>query len=118
MPKSPGPIALAISGFSEDQAWTRPTESTPSNSMTCGSLAPPARSGHGRVGLSLVPYTGPAGVYGTLGVPDPQNIPRGRSGAASWTDAAGKFWLFGGLGGLGANYVVDLNDLWEFDPST
>ncbi len=69
-------------------------------------------------GNSNPPYDGDLGNYGTLGVPSAQNIPSGRSGAVAWTDASGKFWLFGGLGAMGGNLVADLNDLWEFDPST
>ena len=58
------------------------------------------------------------GVYGTLGTPAAGNIPGNRSGASSWTDGSGNFWLFGGLGyGANGNTSV-LNDLWEFNPST
>ena len=53
------------------------------------------------------------GVYGTLGMPAPGNVPPGREGAATWTDAAGNFWLFGG-DAFGAG---EFNDLWEFSPS-
>src|SRR5579863_113452 len=61
---------------------------------------------------------GARGVYGTLGVPDPANIPGARTGAARWTDASGNFWLFGGSGfdSLGKSGV--LNDLWEFNPTS
>jgi hypothetical protein len=54
------------------------------------------------------------GIYGTLGTPDPNNIPGARCQAVSWSDAAGNFWLFGGLGldsGGGSHY---LNDLWKY----
>lgn len=58
------------------------------------------------------------GVYGTLGVPAPGNIPGGRSGAVIWADQTGSVWLFGGSG-VDANDVGgDLNDLWEFDSSS
>ena len=45
------------------------------------------------------------------------NVPGGRSGAVSWIDASGNFWLFGGYGidstgNLGGSL---LNDLWKFD---
>ena len=53
------------------------------------------------------------GVYGTLGVGSTSNVPSGRTGAMSWTDASGSFWLFGGDGQRGAT-----NDLWNFNPST
>ncbi len=58
------------------------------------------------------------GVYGTLGTPAAGNIPGGRGSASSWTDRSGNFWLFGGYG-FDANFNEgDLNDLWEFNPST
>ena len=58
------------------------------------------------------------GVYGTLGVPAAGNFPGGRDGAASWTDSSGNLWFFGG-GGIGASgFEGNLNDLWEFNPST
>lgn len=63
------------------------------------------------------------GVYGTLGTPNPSNTPGSRSGAATWTDAAGNLWLFGGFGtdvnGLcqGGGPPCELSDLWEFSPS-
>jgi N-acetylneuraminic acid mutarotase len=49
----------------------------------------------------------PSVVYGTLGAPGTGNIPEARSYGASWTDATGNFWVFGGQN----------NDLWEFNPS-
>jgi N-acetylneuraminic acid mutarotase len=62
------------------------------------------------------------GVYFTQGTPAPENFPLGRSGAATWTDASGNLWLFGGCPddfGCGLGVGIDLyNDLWKFDPST
>ena len=40
------------------------------------------------------------GIYGTEGAPAAGNVPGARWQSASWTDAAGNFWLFGGLGNL------------------
>jgi hypothetical protein len=57
------------------------------------------------------------GVYGTLGTPAPENIPGARYLAASWTDASGNFWLFGGLGLDSTGKRGDLNDLWKYDPA-
>ena len=57
---------------------------------------------------------GQPGTYGTKGVAAPGNVPGSRSGAVSWTDASGSFWLFGGSG-LGATTAGDLNDLWKWD---
>ena len=55
-----------------------------------------------------------AGIYGTLGVAAPGNIPGARFQAVSWKDASGDVWLFGGLG-IDANGRSEfLNDLWKF----
>jgi len=56
------------------------------------------------------------GSYGTLGTAAPSNIPGGRQGAVSWTDAAGNFWLFGGVGydSGGPAGLGQLNDLWKY----
>jgi N-acetylneuraminic acid mutarotase len=58
------------------------------------------------------------GVYGTMGTASPENTPGSREGASSWTDSAGKLWLFGGHGLDASGTLGDLNDLWSFDPST
>ena len=64
-------------------------------------------------------YDGQPGVYGTLGTPAAGNVPGGRWDASSWTDSSGNLWLFGG-DGVRCQRVwnADLNDLWEFNPST
>ena len=58
--------------------------------------------------------SGAPGVYGTKGVADPGNLPGPRSYAMSWTDKAGNFWLFGGLGDDSVGNWGDLNDLWKY----
>ena len=58
------------------------------------------------------------GVYGTLGVPAPGDVPGARQLAASWTDASGNFWLFGGTGLDSNGTGALLNDLWKYDPAT
>jgi N-acetylneuraminic acid mutarotase len=58
------------------------------------------------------------GVYGTLGVPSTGNLPGSRYKAVTWTDSRGHFWLFGGMGFDSASKESELNDLWEFDPSS
>jgi N-acetylneuraminic acid mutarotase len=58
------------------------------------------------------------GVYGTLGTPAAGNLPGQRYSAASWTDTNGNIWLFGGEGEDANDNSGDLNDLWEFNPST
>jgi N-acetylneuraminic acid mutarotase len=60
---------------------------------------------------------GQPGVYGALGTLAAENGPGGRSGATSWTDAAGNLWLLGGNGFDASGNAGYLNDLWEFDPS-
>ena len=52
-------------------------------------------------------------VYGTLGQPSPSSIPGGRYVAATWTDKAGHFWMFGGQ-----SFTGKYDDLWEFDPAS
>jgi N-acetylneuraminic acid mutarotase len=66
------------------------------------------------------PYgcAGQPGVYGAPGVPAASNFPGGREGPLSWTDHSGDFWLFGGYGFDANGNYGDLNDLWEFNPST
>jgi N-acetylneuraminic acid mutarotase len=61
---------------------------------------------------------GQPGVYGTLGTPASGNFPGARYGAATWTDKSGNLWLFGGVAFDSAGNRDDLNDLWEFNPST
>jgi len=70
-------------------------------------------------GSNAVPqaYTGPPGVYGSLGTGASKNIPGGRFSAVSWTDASGNFWLFSGDGYDSAGVGGYLNDLWEYTPS-
>ncbi|MGA3346362.1 MAG: kelch repeat-containing protein [Terracidiphilus sp.] len=68
---------------------------------------------------TVLPHTaGRPGVYGTLGVFDPANHPGSREGAASWFDTGGNVWLFGGVGADSVGNSGNLNDLWEFNPST
>jgi PKD repeat protein len=57
------------------------------------------------------------GSYGSRGQESAASVPGARDGGATWVDAAGNLWLFGGYGkaetGEGA-----LNDLWRFNRST
>ena len=61
---------------------------------------------------------GVAGVYGTKGVADVDNIPGSRSQSIGWTDRQGNLWLLGGNGYDGDGTQGILDDLWEFLPST
>jgi hypothetical protein len=56
-----------------------------------------------------------AGVYGTLGVPNPANTPGARGVYAHWKDNSGNLWLFGGLQNGGVNIF---NDLWRYEIAT
>jgi len=49
--------------------------------------------------------------HGTPGVESDANQPGARSGAATWQDADGGLWLFGGTGTAGL-----LADLWRYNP--
>ena len=50
-----------------------------------------------------------AGSFGTIGVAATTNQPSGRSGAMSWKDSQGQFWVFSGEGGF--------SDMWVFNTS-
>jgi hypothetical protein len=54
------------------------------------------------------------GVYGTLGVPAPGNVPGSRRASARWTDVNGNLWLFGG--GYDTGSPGEFNDLWKYTP--
>ncbi len=58
--------------------------------------------------------TNQGGAYNTVGT---AGIPGGRYGAATWTDAAGNLWMFGGNGNSCCVRGL-LNDLWEFNASS
>jgi hypothetical protein len=60
----------------------------------------------------------PLGVYGTMGTAAAGNAPGSRRSATGWTDKSGNLWLFGGYGYGSAAGSGELNDLWEFNPST
>src|ERR1035437_5546098 len=62
--------------------------------------------------------TNQPGVYGTLGSAALTNKPGARQSAATWTDGAGKLWLFGGLGYDASGGTFYLNDLWIYAPAT
>lgn len=59
-----------------------------------------------------------AGSYGVKGVSATSNNPGTRSGAVTWVDLAGNFWLFGGFGRDAYNQAGVLNDLWKYIPAT
>jgi N-acetylneuraminic acid mutarotase len=61
---------------------------------------------------------GSSGVYGAQSTPAPANVPAGRSGGVGWTDSGGNLWLFGGTGFDSTGNEGNLNDLWEFSPTS
>ncbi|MGC3979697.1 MAG: kelch repeat-containing protein [Steroidobacteraceae bacterium] len=58
-----------------------------------------------------------AGDYGTQDVAASSNEPRARHEGVTWTDASGKFWLFGGYSDAPGVSGI-LGDLWRYDPNT
>jgi N-acetylneuraminic acid mutarotase len=58
------------------------------------------------------------GAYGALGIASILNLPGARQAASAWTDSSGNFWLFGGIGYASTGGVGNLNDLWQYSPST
>ena len=61
-------------------------------------------------------YPDQLGVYGTKGTPDPANVPGSREWSASWTDASGNLWLFGGAAYDADGDLGEIDDLWKYDP--
>ena len=66
--------------------------------------------------------SGAPGSYGAKGTPLNTNIPPARSGASTWTDSAGRFWMFGGVyvdttTTPGTPTLSYYNDLWMYDPA-
>jgi N-acetylneuraminic acid mutarotase len=59
-----------------------------------------------------------SGVYGTQGTAAATNVPGARQAASSWTDSSGNLWLFGGYGYDSISALGDLNDMWEYSPSS
>ncbi len=49
------------------------------------------------------------GNYGAPGVCSLGNVPSSRYGSMCWMDKTGKFWVFGGLGTQGRNFIEKVN---------
>lgn len=54
------------------------------------------------------------GAYGTLNTANATNTPGARQVPATWTDASGNLWLFGGYGYDSAGTLAPLSDLWKY----
>ena len=46
------------------------------------------------------------------------NLPGQRSGGATWVDASGNLWMYGGYGTDSNGLIGYMNDLWFFNPTT
>src|SRR6185436_16764388 len=55
------------------------------------------------------------GAYGTQGVSSSTNDPGTRHGAATWIDASGNLWMFGGEGISGTATLSWLGDMWKYN---
>lgn len=60
--------------------------------------------------------TGSLGNYGSKGVASSTNMPGARAASASWIDASGNLWLFGGGGYDSVGTLGALSDLWRYQP--
>ena len=56
-------------------------------------------------------------VYGTKGIAANANKPGAAYSSASWTDANGNLWLFGGFGATNSQLGF-LNSLWKYNPTS
>jgi len=115
---------LVVGTVTTASSATVPSGNVISESPVAGTSVAPGSS------VNLVVSTGPSngewtwvngakvanqiGTYGTQGTPAPSNVPGGRYGAATWTDAAGNLWLFGGDGYDSTGTGGGLNDLWKY----
>ena len=59
------------------------------------------------------------GVYGTKGITAPSNKPGARQASATWTDASGTLWLYGGVApdNLFPKNTIYFSDLWKYEPA-
>ena len=71
-------------------------------------------------GTDVTAATVTQGNYGMQGVAAASNYPGGRYDAATWVDASGNLWLFGGYGydANPSDPLAWLNDLWKYSPSS
>ena len=63
-------------------------------------------------------FTNQLGTYGTQGVASTTNNPGSRALPVSWTSLDGKLWMFGGSGHATTGSLGNMNDLWNYNPST
>lgn len=58
------------------------------------------------------------GTYGVLNTASSSNLPGARYAPATWTDASGDLWMFGGRGFAASGVNSHLNDLWKYTVAT
>jgi len=90
-------------GSSNPPLSTVPSPSTPSPS-----------TGNQWTGVSGSNLANQQGSNGQQGISASSNAPPARYGAATWTDAAGNLWLFGGMTAPTSSSDTYFNDLWKF----
>jgi hypothetical protein len=61
------------------------------------------------------PIANPGGIWGTLGVSAPANVPNGRLAGIGWSDSNGHLYYFGGADNTFVRYY---NDLWMYTIDT
>jgi Kelch motif len=61
---------------------------------------------------------GGLGTHAAIGVASPSNQPSARSSAATWVDAMGNLWMYGGQGYDDSGAYNNLADLWMYDPTS
>lgn len=63
--------------------------------------------------------SGQPGIFGVAKIPSATNTPSARYEAAEWTDAQGRFWLYGSCFAYDSNSNFDVStDMWMYDPPT
>src|SRR3954467_10680173 len=72
---------------------TNGSSTMPSTDVNSVQVACAARAWTWVTGANTI---GAEGSYGTLGVAAPGTAPSERDSSMNWTDASGRFWLFGG----------------------
>jgi len=55
------------------------------------------------------------GIYGTQGIASSSVMPGSRYGSATWVDAQGNLWLYGGKGYAASGGDGNLSDLWMYN---
>jgi hypothetical protein len=116
------PTALASGSAYSVTVSAQPTSPAQTCEVTSGTGTATANvtsvvvdCGHGDwTWVSGAEVAGQTGIYGTQGMVTAGDVPGSRAAGATWKDAAGNFWLFGGYGYDSTGTLGYLNDLWEY----